>query len=472
MALLHAVFDTISDGILLVDREDRVIFSNRRFGELWRIPAEVVSSDDDRLLLGFISDQLLYPEAFIARVNELYQDPISESFDEIAFKDGRFFERSSKPLLIDGSWQGRIWSFRDVSSERQGKVLFSAVADLSPDIISLISTEGNLTFNSRAGERIHGYDPEKIIGKNAFDLIHPDERPDVEAVMSRLLASDDSLARVRYRYRNKDQTYSWMEATAVNLLKNPLVRSLVVISREIGQQKELEDSLNQALKLRDDFISITSHELKTPLTSIKLQLQMLLRSSDVPTGGTGAKHQNIDNLLDQVNALQRLIDDLLSVTRIRTGKLDIDRQREDLGQLILTHLRSYESLFREAQCELSVDVSAETYVSCDRYRIEQVLHNLYTNAMKYSPGCRVEIHLTKVDGSAVFSVIDHGPGVPGDKQESIFKLFERGAHTPSIRGLGIGLFISRTIIEEHHGFLALENTPGSGATFKVILPLA
>jgi PAS domain S-box-containing protein len=472
MTLLHSVFDTISEGILIVDGEDRVIYNNKRFLELWRIPPELAKAGDDRVLLRFIGDQLLRPDAFFERVRALYRDRVTETLDEIEFVDGRFFERSSKPLHIEGQWQGRIWAFRDVTEQRKGKVLFSAVADLSPDIISLIGVDGTLTFNSQAAERIHGYLPEELVGQNTFDLIHPEDQAKVGVAMAQLLATPGALVRVQYRFRNKDRTYSWIEATAVNQLENPLVRSLVVISREINQQKQLEESLNQALKLRDDFISITSHELKTPLTSIKLQLQMLLRSAEKAAPAVPLKHQNIAGLLDQVNALQRLIEDLLSVTRIRTGKLELDRQREDLGALIRNHFRSYEPLFEEACCPVRLDVADGIFVNCDRYRIEQVLHNLYANAMKYSRGCPVEVRLAKAGTAAVISVRDHGPGIPPEKQERIFRLFERGTHSPNLRGLGIGLFISRTIVEEHHGTLALESAPDAGATFSVSLPLA
>lgn len=309
-SLLKAVFESTFDGLLIVDLEGKVLSYNQRFVELWKIPSDIMATKDDVKLLSFILTQLVEPDVFIHKVQELYKNPSALSSDHIHFHDGRIFERFSRPLIIDGQSGGRVWSFRDITDYRRSQEVFAAITDLSPDIISIIDAEGNLVFNSPAAQRIHGYAPEDLIGKNTMELIHPEDREVVGQVMQELFSNPGSISSVQYRYQNKDLSYAWMEATACNQMENSLINGLVVISREISKRKKLEMDLGQALRLRDEFVSIASHELKTPVASMKLQLQMLLRAGGFSATDPGKKSQDLNSLLTQVNSLQRLIEDL------------------------------------------------------------------------------------------------------------------------------------------------------------------
>lgn len=473
LSMLKAVFESTADGFLIVDNDGKVIDYNSRFTSMWKIPSDVLKTHDDARLIGCILDQLICPEKFISKVQELYQDPDAVSHDAIEFLDGRFFERFSRPLKVGDKTMGRVWSFRDMTEHKKNQEFFSAITYLSPDIVSLIDESGKLVFNSPSAERIHGYSADELLGRNTFELIHKDDQQAVSDAMAHLLAIPGSVNSVQYRYQNKDGSWSWMEASASNQIQNPLIRGLVTISREIGKRKKMEEELNRALRERDEFISIASHELKTPITSILLQIQMLRRYKKSLQGGTEIKsrYENMEGLENQVISLQRLVDDLLSVSRIRTGKLSLKFEVEDFSTLIHTTLDQFIEIFHEAGCTLKVTVNEGINISCDKIRMAQVLFNLMTNAAKYAPGTLININLEKKLDHVEFSIHDHGPGIPKDKKDFIFGLFERGNSQNYVTGLGIGLYISRSIVEGHNGTILIESEPNQGATFIVRLPL-
>ncbi len=473
LSVLQAVFESTADGLLLVDIEGKVIVSNSRFQELWKIPDSIMETNDDEKLLKFIIDQLSDPASFLTKVQELYRNETETSEDTIYFKDGRIFNRFSRPLNCQDKKSGRIWSFRDITSERRSEEMIAAITELSPDIISVISPDGTLVFNSNSAERIHGYKNAELIGRNTFHLIHEQDLKGVNEAMAVLLDKPGGVATVQYRYLNKDGTYAWMEATASNQIQNHLIQGLVVISREIGTRKRLEQELSSALRLRDDFISIVTHELKTPVTSIKLQLQIIQRlGKNLNPEDCVQRSENLPALLGQVNSLERLIDDLLHVSRIKNGQLNFELKEENFSFKITDACVRFRKMLESADCNLTVRVDEEIYVLCDSMRVEQVMMNLVTNIVRYAPAKPVEITLRKNGDMAELSFRDHGVGIPVEKQNHIFDLFARGEESRIVGGLGVGLYISRNIIEQHGGTLRAKSAPGKGTEFILRLPLS
>jgi PAS domain S-box-containing protein len=471
LSILLAVFESTTDGILIVDTEGRVLQSNRRFQEMWKIPDKIMETQNREELLKCILDQLVDPDSFVRKANVLYHDNSAISEEIIHFKDGRIFTRYSRPLISKGTSLGRVYSFDDITEQKKSEEVFSAITNLSPDIITLMSVDGRIIFNSAASEKIHGYRTEELIGKSTFEYIHPDDQGSCSAGLNELLDHPENTVSIQYRYRNKDGNYIWMEATASNQIANPLIKGLVVISRDIRKRKMLEEELSEALRVREEFISIITHELKTPVTSIKLQLQMLLRSGRIiHQDEQGLRSENLPAMINQVNSLERLIDDLLQVSRIKNSKLMYHMHEENLSKLVRAGSERLKGLLTECHCDVRIDIEEGIKTHCDPMRIEQVLVNLLSNVVKYAPGKPVVISLRKINGHAELRLKDHGPGIPVEKQQDIFKLFSRVSdqHVPG--GLGVGLYISSRIVDEHKGTLEVESSPGNGSEFILRLP--
>jgi len=228
------------------------------------------------------------------------------------------------------------------------------------------------------------------------------------------------------------------------------------------RSESLATELQAAVRVRDEFLGIASHELKTPLTSLRLQLQMAQR---------GIQPVDPVQILKQTDRLLRLIEDMLDVSRIEAGRLQLERATTDLATVAAAVLDRFEPQVAAAGSRIVRDLAPGVAGDWDAYRLEQVVTNLVTNALKYAPGTPIEVSVLRLDSKGVLTVRDHGRGVSPADRERIFGRFERAADVRQISGLGLGLFISREIIVAHGGRIALENARGEGACFVVELPL-
>jgi signal transduction histidine kinase/PAS domain-containing protein len=231
----------------------------------------------------------------------------------------------------------------------------------------------------------------------------------------------------------------------------------------------------QAIESRDEFLSIASHELKTPLTSLKLQIQLAKRKvqrAEEPALVRQSLTEALELSGRQVDRLTGLIEDLMDVSRIRSGKLGFTFERIDLSRVIREVAARYSELLSSVGSSLTLDVAEDVSGLLDQTRIEQLIDNLLTNAAKYAPGKPIVVSLARADGMATLIVQDHGPGISSDMQERIFDRFERAAPYGKIGGLGLGLFIARKIVDGHGGAIAVESEEGRGTRFVVTLPLS
>ncbi len=235
----------------------------------------------------------------------------------------------------------------------------------------------------------------------------------------------------------------------------------------------LFEASQKAIRTRDEFLSIASHELKTPITSLKLQLQMTRRSVK-PDQGILPSAEKIAKVLDvssiQVNRLTALVEDLLDVSRIQSGKLTYSFEDTDLSALVREMSERFAEQLKVAGCELRIEANQSVMVQCDRFRFEQIIINLLSNAAKYAAGKPVEVCIRRSGDIAQIIVKDYGMGIPAAKLEKIFERFERAVSASNISGLGLGLYITREIVKAHHGVIRAQSKLGEGSTFTVELP--
>ncbi|HUE75183.1 MAG TPA: HAMP domain-containing sensor histidine kinase, partial [Chloroflexota bacterium] len=264
----------------------------------------------------------------------------------------------------------------------------------------------------------------------------------------------------------------------------------LVISRYEGLNRRPErlsivalETTNEVLARRradrekDEFLQIASHELKTPLTSLALSGQWIVRILRRGDVDLERLQRQVSSMLTQIARATSLINDLLDVTRIQAGQLQLRREPLDLVELTRAAVQRQQDTLPDG---INVDITLETDVAPslpiegDVARLDQVLTNLLSNAIKYSPGGGgVEVRLTSDDGQAILSVADHGIGIPEDERDRLFTAFSRTsvAQQSGIEGTGLGLFITRRIVRSHGGDVTFDETPGGGATFTVRVPL-
>jgi signal transduction histidine kinase len=240
--------------------------------------------------------------------------------------------------------------------------------------------------------------------------------------------------------------------------------------RELKQQCL---AAQQAIRVRDDFLSVASHELRTPCTSLKLAVQALSRDrAGRQELAPPVARRFFDTIEQQVSNLNVLVDRLLDVSLIAGGQLQLERSRVDLGDVARAAVARLQELLRASGSALIVDAPEPVVGSWDRVRIEEAATNLVANAIKFGAGAPIEVMVGAEGDAATLIVRDHGIGIPLVEQARIFERFERAVSSANFGGFGLGLYITNAIVNAHGGSIALTSHPGEGSTFVVRLPLA
>jgi len=257
------------------------------------------------------------------------------------------------------------------------------------------------------------------------------------------------------------------EVTEYRKKNNHYKNQLATIEVEVGKMKE-------EIRMRDEFLSIASHELKTPLTTMLLKIQMLLHN----IRNVSLANFSVENLMnqletaeDQTKRLSRMISDLLNVSLITTGKLNLELSKENITAIVEEVSNEFTEKMAKDGYEFQLIAPESIEMSVDKIRISQVLTNLISNSMRYGNGKPIEVTVKRKNNVAYIIVKDHGLGIEKEAQEKIFKLFERGNPKNGIKGLGVGLFICNQIVKAHGGTITVNSEVDNGSVFTVALPI-
>ncbi|HEY0287305.1 MAG TPA: hybrid sensor histidine kinase/response regulator [Pseudomonas sp.] len=311
-----------------------------------------------------------------------------------------------------------------------------------------------IVFVSAAGRELNyafkGYE------SGAVDFLH---KPlDIHAVKSKVNVFVDL-------YRQRKALKQQLDA---------LERSRTEQEALLTQLQSTQNELEHAVRMRDDFMSIVSHEVRTPLNGLILetQLRQLHLAKDNASAFTMDKLKAmVDRDERQIQSLIRLIEDMLDVSRIRTGKLSIRTSPFDLAELVTNLVESYAAQIATADCVVTLSADDPVIGVWDEFRIEQVIANLLTNALRYGAHKPIHVAVYNEGAEARIDVADNGIGISEENQKRIFQQFERVSANHAVSGLGLGLFISEQIVEAHGGTITVVSEEGKGSLFRVSLPL-
>ena len=361
-------------------------------------------------------------------------------------------------------------------SEERYRSLVLATAQ----IVWTANVRGEITTDSPSWLAFTGQSAEAHRGMGWLDAVHPNDRERtrklwVQAVLCKaqydteyqLRQSDGGYRRMSVRsvpVRNEDGTIrEWIGANVdITDRRTAEEERERLLAREVAAR----EAAQEAVRIRDDFLAIASHELNTPLTPLRLQIDML-RQREV---SAECRERSLATIDRQVGRMARLIDQLLDVSRIRADRLALDPEEVDVALVV----RDVAARFANAipgGCEVRVRADTSAMVYVDRLRLEQVITNLMTNAIKYGDGKPVDLCLDVTEGSCRVSVEDRGIGIDLGSQARIFDRFERAVSVRHYGGFGLGLWIARQIVEASGGTIAVTSTPGKGSLFTVDLPL-
>jgi predicted ATPase/signal transduction histidine kinase/PAS domain-containing protein len=477
----EAALGATAEGILVVDLEGNVSAVNQRFLSLWRIPPHAAQQRQHLKMLESVVDQLEDPSSFLGRVREIYANPEQESFDLIPFTDGRLFERQSMPQRIGGEIVGRVWSLRDVTERERlfRRALFLADAtrllaslDVEPALDSVAHIAVPYLGDGCAIDLLGEGGPRRLlaVSRDATQPIQPELHPSV-------IAGHPTIYPVGERsYMAVPLLVKGALAGAITFAASPSRRYTpddLELAEELARRAALSvenarlyRGAQDALQARDEFLSIAAHEIRGPITSMHMAVQGIEQGKIPPA----AMSKVLEIVQREDRRLARFVDELLDVGRIRSGRMQFTFEQVDLNDVVRTAAARLGAELARSGSSLSVTTDGRGVGQWDKSRLEQVVTNLLSNAIKFGLGKPIAVSVKAHDGRVWLVVKDHGIGIPPRMHQRIFLPFERAVAVRHYGGLGLGLFIVRTVVEGLGGRISLESSPNAGSTFTVELP--
>jgi PAS domain S-box-containing protein len=466
LSLLEATLESTADGLLVVARDGTTTRFNRRFAEMWRIPDEILASADDDRALDFVRDQLADPEAFLAKVRDLYARPEATSFDVLRFADGRIFERYSRPQRIGTEVVGRVWSFRDVTERQRIEEALRRTqyaVDRSADAILWARDDGRLVYVNDAACRKLGYSREELLRLRVPD-VNPDVSPGTWPERWQEIR-DAGYLRFESRARHKDGTAFPIEITVSHVTFEG-VEYACTFGRDITKRRALEEQLRRAERIAA-MAALTAgvaHEVRNPLFAISAAVDAL----EATLGSREGAGDLLAAARWEIARLSELIGQFVEYGTAEPRAWSEERLSDVIGAAV----RSCAALVASAGVRIEPPGADGPWrVRMDRHRIEQASENLLRNAIQHSPRggvVRVEMEGFREDGREWVrcQVSDSGAGFREEDLPRVFEPF----FTRRRGGPGLGLAIAQRIVVEHGGRIRAGNRQGGGAILTVELP--
>jgi PAS domain S-box-containing protein len=487
----YGVLSSMENPILLVTNEGRVELANSALCEVFglkespdalvgRIASEVVQET---------RDALPDPDAVIARIEEIVRRGQPVKGEEVTLRAGRTFLRDFVPLSVDGEPRGRLWLHFDITDRkraeeelREGEKKLRLAKDAAKmgawnwDLLT-----GEVTCSDRC-KALFGLGPDTVMTwPVVMAAIQPEDRDRVERSLSDAVTRKEPYE-IEMRVPRPDGAVCWVAARGeVAYAADGQALRMDGMVMDITERKHAEElardaneKLREADRQKNQFLAMLSHELRNPLAPIRNGLYILDRASP---GGEQARRAQVI-IHRQIEQMTWLIDDLLDITRISHGKVELQRERLDLNELAHHTVEDHRAAFVKSEVRLEVQPAlAEVWVDGDRVRLAQIIGNLLQNAVKFTPrGGKVVVSIDAAPArdQAALTVRDTGGGIEPGLLPRLFQPFTQADTTlnRSKGGLGLGLAVVKGLVELHGGSVsAASDGPGQGAAFTIRLPL-
>ncbi|MEO9804190.1 MAG: PAS domain S-box protein [Reichenbachiella sp.] len=485
----NELIDNLGDGVFELDGEGICNFANAKM-------LKMLNRELDEVINTSIWD-MIYPDDVPAM--QAYYIKQFKQCKNRCYYEYRIFPKQGEPIWIgqnttmqyDGKKMIRLRSIaRDLSENKTLKQelevkesLYKLVSENSQDLIALHEPDGTYKFISLSCKDLIGYDPVEMVGKSPYDFIHPEDVLKLKEEPHQKTLQGHSVEKVEYRLKKKDGNYIWLESYTKPIFgENLEVVSFQTSSRDITDKRKEREQLKIA-KLKAEaaseakarFLSMMSHEIRTPLNGIIGTTHLMLSKSPKES-----QLQHLNVLKQSGDNLLALVNDILDFNKIEEGKISLDLSTFNLHNLVNLIYENYVIQANEKRIGLSYDYDqslSEFYLG-DSLKIGQILHNLVSNAIKFTHSGQVSISLKMVGqhdnfDNIQFEVKDSGVGIPKGKQENIFEIFTQASKntTQEYGGSGLGLTITKKLLELMNSEIQLKSKITEGSTFSFSLIL-
>jgi len=476
------------EGVWAVDENDDTIFVNPKICEM----------------LGYTKDEMIGTNLYLFLENSMIElinnyrkrreKGLKDTYElELLKKDGTKIQTNinAAPILNEnGEFKGSFAYVNDITNRKmtekklkESEEKYRFISENAKDLIAVVNSKLRFEYiNEEVHKRIMGYDKDELINQTALEFIHPDDQEKVLQAFKKVVETGEIF--VEARIKHKDGHYLWFGNNGSFYRDSDGKTKFLIIARDITERKKAEflikeevNKLKELDQIRKDLISRVSHELKTPLVSVCGGSELLLKNFK------GNMEDEELELLEIIKKggkrLKHLIENLLDITRIEYNKFKLEKEEDDLSEIIKEISNEMKHLIKERKLILNLEQPDSLYLYVDRIRIEQVILNLLLNAIKNTPPMgNITLKLQKKEDWAEFSVSDTGVGLTKEEMNIIFTRFGKierygqGLEYIDIQGSGLGLFISKEIVDLHSGYIRAESEGrNKGSTFIVQLPI-
>ncbi|MEO6819167.1 MAG: PAS domain S-box protein [Ginsengibacter sp.] len=455
-----------------VGKEMRIEFLNQAIMDIWGKGNDLVGKLYSEILPEFENQQIFQQLDDVYSTGIPYHTKNQRIEIEINGNMEPFYFNYSLTPLFD--MEGKVYGVMNTAADvtdlniiklkvEESESRFRLLADSMPQFVWAGDVEGNIDYFNQTVYDYSGLDEDQMKNGGWLNIIHEDERNKNIAEWKEAVDTGNDFI-FEHRFRRSDGEYRWQLSRAV-----PLKDAEGIIQRWIGTSTDIHEMKAQE-QLKDYFISMASHELKTPLTSIKGYVQILM---SIHEKSEDAFLQKSLNTIDrQINKLTNLIADLLDLSKIKIGSLSLNKEEFLIKDLIIDITDQISQIYPEAK--ITIDNHLHQIIVADKERIGQVLINFLTNAIKYSSASsEIRVNTIVTEENILVSVIDAGIGISKVNQDKIFERFFRveGKNQNTFPGFGIGLFICTDIIKKHGGKIGVNSEPGKGSEFYFSIPV-
>jgi two-component system cell cycle sensor histidine kinase/response regulator CckA len=485
LSLLAATLDSVEEGILVVDRAGKIVRFNRQFATLWQIPEEVLAWRDDDRAMQFVLDQVRDPDAYLAKVRHLYEEPDAESFDVVRFKDGRVFERYSQPQRVDGQIVGRVWSFRDDTARsrarealEQSEANYRSLIDGAAYGIYRTRADGTFLDVNPALVAMLGYEKaEDLLALGNATAVYRD--PAAQAALVEQYRHSGRITGVEVDWKRRDGTLLTVRLSgrAVFDWKGAL-DGFEVIAEDVTERRHLEGQLRKAQKMEavGQLAGGIAHDFNNLLTGILGYTDMIMEQ----LGPAVPIWLDLQEIRRQAERGASLIQQLLAFSRkqsLRITSVDLNSVVGQVEQVLRRVFREHVEIHRQLGAEIRP-------IRGDAVQLEHALLNLALNARDAMPGVGALVietavkRLTRPEPSidapippgfyVMLTVRDTGSGMDADTRAHLFEPFftTKGLG----KGTGLGLATVYGIVKQIGGYIKVESEAGHGATFALYFP--
>ena len=474
----RGIFENAVEGIFRTLPDGRLVEGNPAMGRMLGYG----SPEEMRSVVHDVGKQLWVDPAERARFLRAARerDTVSGYEARMRRKDGSAIWVSMNSRAIkdpDGRVVALEGTLEDVTERKQAEEALRNQLELNEAITSSLGTgifaldlEGRVTFANLAAERVLGWTREEVVGKDVREIVRPRRAdgsaalPEADQPLAAALGVGEDIRENGGFFTRKDGKTIPVVFRLAPIVKDRRRAEAVIAFRDVT---DLED----AEKMKRDFVSVVSHELRTPLTSIKGYLEALIEEEAGPLNEEQREYAEIS--YRNARRLEMLVGDLLMLSRLDSGRLEFAAQRFEIEPPLRQVAEELQPIAQSKGLRVLLGVEAGLAVVGDRLRIAQVVTNLASNAIKFSsPGREVNIRAHRSGEEVVVEVADQGVGIPASELPRLTERFFRASTAEGIQGTGLGLAITKEIVERHGGRLEVESEEGAGSAFRIVLPAA